>query len=92
MTRRLYVSAICAGLFTLFYLVWLGRLSRPMPSLLGWFFEAILVVSMAFGMNSHSPSYGYLIPVTFILAFLLFLATALLVSLLRSVRQKMNLG
>jgi hypothetical protein len=30
-----------------------------------WFFALILVIGMAFGMNAHSPGYGYLIPTLF---------------------------
>jgi hypothetical protein len=86
MIRRLYAGAICAGLFTLFYVLWLPRLSRPMSPPFSWFFEVILLIGMAFGINPHSPGYGYLIPITFILTFVLFMAISLLFSLLRRAR------
>jgi len=85
MIKNLYTSAVCAGLFTLLYLVWLSRLSRPMPPLLGWFFEVVLVIGMALGMNPHSPGYEYLGPITFCLVFLFCMAVSLLLSLLRRV-------
>lgn len=78
MTRKLYLSATCAGLFTLVYLVWVTHISRPMPLATRWFFEAVFLIGMAFGMNSHQPGYEYLIPITFSLSFLFCMAVALL--------------
>jgi hypothetical protein len=83
MIKNLYISAGFAGLGTVIYLIWLGRLSRPMPAVLNWFFKIELVIGMAFGMGSHSPSYGYLIPITFCLFFLIALALSLLIANIR---------
>lgn len=82
MIKNLYVSAACGALFTLLFLVWLRRLTRPMHPPLSWFFELIILVGMALGMNTHSPSYGYLVPITFCLFFLFCLVVSLLLSLL----------
>jgi hypothetical protein len=49
------------------------------------FFELIFLVGMTLSMNPHSPGYGYLVPITFCLFFLLCLAVLLLLSLLRRV-------
>jgi hypothetical protein len=84
MKKTLYISATCAGLFTLAYLTLLGQLSQQMPPILGWFFEIVLLVGMALGMNSHLPSYAYLIPITFGLAFLFFWVVSLLFSFLKT--------
>ena len=83
MSKRLYVSAILAVVFTAGYLIWLRELSAPMPLLSGWLFMAIFVVGLAFGMNSHQPGYAYLVPITFALAFIFFLLLSLIFTLVR---------
>jgi len=85
MIKNLYVSAACGALLTLLSLVLLSRLTRPMHPPLSWFFELVDVVGLVLGMNLHSPSYGYLVPITFCLFFLFCLAVLLLVSQLRKV-------
>jgi hypothetical protein len=85
MIKNLYVSAACRALLTLLSLVWLSRLTRPIHPPLSWFFELVDVVGLVLGMNLHSPSYGYLVPITFCLFFLFCLAVLLLVSQLRKV-------
>jgi hypothetical protein len=78
MAKKLYISAACAGLFTWVYLQWLTHLSSPMPTASSWFFGAVFLIGMVFGMKSHQPGYEYLIPITFSLAFLFCMAAALL--------------
>lgn len=83
MAKKLYVSAIYAASFTLLYLWYMGQLSRPMSAPFSWVFDLVFLAGLMFGMNPHQPGYGYLIPITFSLSFVFFLAVSLLLSFFR---------
>ena len=73
------ISAIFALVLTILYLCLLKGLAEPISiTPLRWIADFTFAVGMALGMNIHSPSYAYLIPISFFL----FLLCSVLISYL----------